>query len=561
MGVLVNIDDICHIDRIKELALPWPERICFRYNPGSKRTGNAIIGNPVEAKYGVRDDQIVSCYKRAKEEGSSFFALHTMVASNELDESYIVETARMLFSLVKRIKEEAGVDISLLDLGGGVGIPYRLEDDPISFYSLASKIKALYDDMIIGEGLNPVRISFEMGRAITGPFGYLISKVRHVSHKYKDYVGLDACMANLMRPALYGAYHHITVLGKEADEKDHVYDVTGSLCENNDKFAIDRRLPKIERGDVVVIHDAGAHGHSMGFNYNGKLRCSEYLKENVWRHHSISFDASTGKLVKYIDGLEEEVVYLTSTGDKTGSPYYVDFSHMALDPLYLGQGFIGGVDSFYFTPSYKQSFNLYKYLENGEIISKVIDFGSTNTFIDSVNYMGSFTNGSYIDIYYRTSDYYFAPDDNNINWQLLDDNNVFANVNRARYIQIRAVLKSNIDRNITPVLNNIDIVYHSGRLPLVPDNLTAEPLNNNSIMLRWRGSHENVSGYKIYYGTKSGVYNNAEHTPIVVGNQTEYLLEGLNSQEVYYFRVTAIGGEGGNIESGFSEEVYARPVQ
>ena len=302
------------------------------------------------------------------------------------------------------------------------------------------------------------------------------------------------------------------------------------------------------------------------FTYNGEytnitLSRGEYLKENVWRHHSISFDASTGKLVKYIDGLEEEVVYLTSTGDKTGSPYYVDFSHMALDPLYLGQGFIGGVDSFYFTPSYKQSFNLYKYLENGEIISKVIDFGSTNTFIDSVNYMGSFTNGSYIDIYYRTSDYYFAPDDNNINWQLLDDNNIFANVNRARYIQIRAVLKSNIDRNITPVLNNIDIVYHSGRLPLVPDNLTAEPLNNNSIMLRWRGSHENVSGYKIYYGTKSGVYNNAEHTPIVVGNQTEYLLEGLNSQEVYYFRVTAIGGEGGNIESGFSEEAYARPVQ
>ena len=232
MGVLVNIDDICHIDRIKELALPWPERICFRYNPGSKRTGNAIIGNPVEAKYGVRDDQIV------------------------------------------------GVDISLLDLGGGVGIPYRLEDDPISFYSLASKIKALYDDMIIGEGLNPVRISFEMGRAITGPFGYLISKVRHVSHKYKDYVGLDACMANLMRPALYGAYHHITVLGKEADEKDHVYDVTGSLCENNDKFAIDRRLPKIERGDVVVIHDAGAHGHSMGFNYNGKLRSAELLLQS-----------------------------------------------------------------------------------------------------------------------------------------------------------------------------------------------------------------------------------------------------------------------------------------
>ncbi|WP_297276570.1 fibronectin type III domain-containing protein [uncultured Brachyspira sp.] len=301
------------------------------------------------------------------------------------------------------------------------------------------------------------------------------------------------------------------------------------------------------------------------FTYNGEytnitLSQGEYLKENEWRHHSISFDASTGKLVKYIDGLEEQVIYLTSTGDRTGSPYYVDFTHMSLDPLYLGQGFIGGIDSFYFTPNYKQSFNLYKYLPNGEIISKVIDFGSVNTFIDSINYIGSFTNGSYIDIYYRTSDYYFAPDDNNITWQLLDDNNVFATVNRARYIQIRAVLKSNTDRNITPILNNIDIVYHNGRLPLVPINLTAAPANNNSIILKWEGSHENVSGYKIYYGTKSGVYNNAEHTPIVVGNQTEYLLEGLNPEEVYYFRVTAIGGEGGNIESGFSEEVYARPV-
>ena len=277
MGVLLNLDDISHISRIEELGLKWPERICFRYNPGPERTGNAIIGNPVEAKYGVRKDQIVECYRRAKANGSRFFALHTMVASNELDENYIVETARMLFSLVKMIKEQAGVQIRLLDLGGGIGIPYREDQDRISFYSLSGKIKALYDEMIVKEDLAPVRLSFEMGRAVTGPYGYLVSKVRHIAHKYKEYAGLDASMADLMRPALYGAYHHITVLGKEDAPKDHVYDVTGSLCENNDKFAIDRSLPELERGDVLIIHDAGAHGHSMGFNYNAKLRHAEYL--------------------------------------------------------------------------------------------------------------------------------------------------------------------------------------------------------------------------------------------------------------------------------------------
>ncbi len=279
MGVILNLDDITHIDRVLE-AGEFPKTICFRYNPGPERTGNAIIGNPVEAKYGVTKDQIIDCYKRAKELGSKVFGLHTMVASNELDESYIVETARMLFSLVRRIKDEAGVRISFVDLGGGVGIPYREEDERIVFSSLSEKIKALYDEMIVKEGLDPLTITFEMGRAITGPYGYLVSKVRHVTHKYKDYVGLDATMADLMRPAIYGAYHHITVLGKENEKKDHVYDVTGSLCENNDKFAIDRSLPEINRGDVLVIHDAGAHSHAMGFNYNAKLRSAEYLKRD-----------------------------------------------------------------------------------------------------------------------------------------------------------------------------------------------------------------------------------------------------------------------------------------
>lgn len=276
MGAILNLDDISHIDDVVRVCGKLPETISFRYNPGPKRTGNAIIGNPVEAKYGVRDDQLIECYRRAREEGVKHFFLHTMVASNELNEDYIVETARMLFTLVARIKEETGIMIEQLDLGGGIGIPYRPEDEAIDFFHLSERIRVLYDKMVT----QPLRLSFECGRSITGPFGWLVSSVRHVSHKYKDYVGLDSCMADLMRPALYGAYHHITVLGKEDQPKDHTYDVTGSLCENNDKFAIDRPLPEIEKGDIVAIHDTGAHGHSMGFNYNAKLRHAEYLIES-----------------------------------------------------------------------------------------------------------------------------------------------------------------------------------------------------------------------------------------------------------------------------------------
>ena len=278
MGVILNLDDESHIDRVLETSPAFPSRICFRYNPGPERTGNAIIGNPVEAKYGVTRDQIVHCYERARALGSTKFGLHTMVASNELNVDYITETARMVFTLVKRIWDETGIRISFVDLGGGVGIPYRPEDKEFDFNALSDSIHKLYDEMIVSSSLSPLKITFEMGRSITGPYGYLVSRVRHVSHKYKDYVGLDASMADLMRPALYGAYHHITVLGKENAMCDHMYDVTGSLCENNDKFAIDRMLPEIERGDVLVIHDAGAHSHSMGFNYNAKLRHAEYLK-------------------------------------------------------------------------------------------------------------------------------------------------------------------------------------------------------------------------------------------------------------------------------------------
>ena len=277
LGAIINLDDITHIQFLEDALGLFPETICFRYNPGSERTGNAIIGNPVEAKYGVTSAQIIDCYKIAKEKGAKRFGLHTMVASNELEGSYIVETARMLFELCVRIKEEAGVTISFIDMGGGIGIPYRPEDSPMDIGLVSKEMKRLYEQIILPAGLAPLTITFEVGRLITGPYGYLVSKVLHVTEKYKNYVGLDASMADLMRPALYGSYHHITVLGKSRVDHDHRYDVTGSLCENNDKFAIDRPLPKTEVGDVVVIHDAGAHGHAMGFNYNAKLRSAEYL--------------------------------------------------------------------------------------------------------------------------------------------------------------------------------------------------------------------------------------------------------------------------------------------
>lgn len=276
-GAIINVDDISHIEVMLEALGEVPSLICFRYNPGPERTGNAIIGNPVEAKYGLTTAQIVEAYRIMKEKGSKRFGLHTMVASNELDGTYIVETARMLFELSVRIKKEAGVRIEFIDMGGGIGIPYKPEQDAMDLEAVSRGMHDLYKQIIVPAGLDPLNIVFECGRVITGPYGYLVTKVRHVSSKYKQYVGLDASMSDLMRPALYGAYHHITAVGKEGQELDHVYDVTGSLCENNDKFAIDRALPEIENGDLLVIHDVGAHGHAMGFNYNAKLRPAEYL--------------------------------------------------------------------------------------------------------------------------------------------------------------------------------------------------------------------------------------------------------------------------------------------
>lgn len=280
LGAIINLDDISHIEYL-EKHVGLPNLVCFRYNPGALKEGNTIIGHPEEAKYGFTREQLFEGYQMLKEKGVSRFGLHTMVASNELDAAYFVETAQILFDLIVEIKERVGNDIEFANLGGGIGIPYRPTDQPVDLEFMSHGIRKLYQEKIEGNGLSPLRIYFESGRAMTGPYGFLISQVLHIKKTYKQYAGLDSCMANLMRPALYGSYHHITVLGKEYEPQNEVYDVTGSLCENNDKFAINRKLPKVESGDIVVIHDTGAHGHAMGFNYNGKLRSAELLlREN-----------------------------------------------------------------------------------------------------------------------------------------------------------------------------------------------------------------------------------------------------------------------------------------
>ena len=276
LGAIVNIDDITHIDYIDQ-HLGLPELLSFRYNPGPLREGNAIIGKPEEAKYGFTRPQVIEGVQLAKQRGVSRFGLHTMVASNELDPQYFVETAKMLFTLALEVHEQAGVQVEFLNLGGGMGIPYQPDQQPLNLELVASGIHEAYQQMIEPTPLDPLKICLENGRIMTGPYGYLITQVIHHKHIYKQYVGVDACMANLMRPGMYGAYHHITVLGKENAPADATVDVVGSLCENNDKFAIDRQLPTMETGDLVVIHDAGAHGHSMGFQYNGKLRSAELL--------------------------------------------------------------------------------------------------------------------------------------------------------------------------------------------------------------------------------------------------------------------------------------------
>jgi len=276
LGAIINLDDISHIPYL-EKHVGLPELLCFRYNPGPLRQGNAIIGKPEEAKYGFTKEQLIQGYRTVKDKGVKHFGLHTMIASNELDPYYFVDTAKMLFKLVVEIKNTLDIRIEFINIGGGIGIPNKPDQKAVDLSIISDGIRKAYESMIRPAGLHPLNLYMETGRMITGPYGYLVTRVRHIKDTYKKYVGLDASMANLMRPAIYGAYHHITVMGKQDQNHDQLYDVTGSLCENNDKFAIDRKLPPVEVGDILVIHDSGAHGHAMGFNYNGKLRSAELL--------------------------------------------------------------------------------------------------------------------------------------------------------------------------------------------------------------------------------------------------------------------------------------------
>jgi diaminopimelate decarboxylase len=307
LGAVINLDDITHIPFLEETA-EIPDLICMRYNPGPLKEGNAIIGSPEEAKYGFTRDQIIEGYRLLKDKGVQRFGLHTMVASNELNPDYFVETASLLFELIGDIKEAAGVDIEFANLGGGVGIPYRPEQEPVDLDRVSAGIRDAFERLIRGKNLREPRIVMECGRMITGPYGWLVTRAIHRKETYKSFIGLDSSMANLMRPGMYGAYHHITVLGKEDAPAVETVDVTGSLCENNDKFAIDRKLPHIGIGDILAVHDTGAHGHAMGFNYNGKLRSAELLLKGNGTVEQIRRAETPADLFATLDfpGLERE---------------------------------------------------------------------------------------------------------------------------------------------------------------------------------------------------------------------------------------------------------------
>ncbi len=313
LGAIINLDDITHLGFLETHA-GLPDLICFRYNPGASREGNAIIGKPEEAKYGVPGDQIFDAYHEAFSRGIRKFGLHTMIASNELNPQYFVDTAKMLLGISAKLSEQ-GISVGFINTGGGIGIPYKPEQKAVDLQLVSKGIQEEYAKLA-GAFASLPQLFMECGRLITGPHGYLVSAVRHVTKKHKHYVGMDACMANLMRPALYGAYHHITVLGKEEQPRDYRYDVTGSLCENNDKFAIDRDLPEIRNGDVLVFHDAGAHGYAMGFQYNGKLRCAEFLLTEDGEFRMIR---RAERISDYLSTFDFEGSRFRSAGNEAGS--------------------------------------------------------------------------------------------------------------------------------------------------------------------------------------------------------------------------------------------------
>lgn len=277
LGAYINLDDITHIDFLEQVA-GLPETIFCRYNPGGHfEIETHVMDNPGEAKYGFTTQQLIDGFKILMQKGVKHFGLHAFLASNTVTNAYYPKLARVLFETAVMLKKETGADIRFVNLSGGVGIPYRPEQEPNDILAIGEGVRQAFEEIMVPAGLGDVAIFTELGRFMLGPYGNLITKAVHEKHIYKEYIGVDACAANLMRPAIYGAYHHITVLGKENAPCDHKYDVTGGLCENNDKFAVDRMLPKIDMGDYLAIHDAGAHGFSMGYNYNGKLRSAEIL--------------------------------------------------------------------------------------------------------------------------------------------------------------------------------------------------------------------------------------------------------------------------------------------
>ena len=276
MGVLINLDDITHIDFLAKNG-GIPKTVCLRFNPGGEfLLGNTIMGNPGEAKYGMTRNQLSEAVTRLMAMGAEEFGLHAFLVSNTTDDDYYPALARKLFKTAVELQQETGAKFTFVNLSGGIGIPYRPYEKETDIRYIGEEVKREYDNIVAPSGLK-LRIFTELGRYITGPFGYLVTRAIHKKETHKKYIGVDACACNLMRPAMYGAYHHITVMGKENDPLTNVYDVVGSLCENNDKFAVDRPLPKTEPGDLLVIHDTGAHGFSMGYNYNGKLRSAELL--------------------------------------------------------------------------------------------------------------------------------------------------------------------------------------------------------------------------------------------------------------------------------------------
>lgn len=278
LGAIINLDDITHIDFLNERA-GIPGKISCRYNPGGVfKVSNDIMDNPNDAKYGMTKTQMFAAFTRLKELGVKEFGIHSFLVSNTVTNDYYPMLAAELFKLAVELKEKCDVHIGFINLSGGVGVPYRPEQEPNDIFVIGEGVRKAFEEILVPNGMGDISIFTELGRFMLAPYGHLVTKAIHEKHIYKEYIGVDACAANLMRPAMYGAYHHITVLGKEDEEEEFKYDVTGSLCENNDKFAIDRMLPHIDMGDYLVIHDTGAHGFSMGYNYNGRLRSAELLK-------------------------------------------------------------------------------------------------------------------------------------------------------------------------------------------------------------------------------------------------------------------------------------------